>query len=76
MDIGTPTGSGESEAVYEDDFYLVTDDPDEQMVSVALIERGLILRFDYEEFREFATLVERTRTFVQLRLDNAAKNGR
>ena len=62
--------------IYEDDFFVVTDDPDEQMVNVAFVERGLVMRFDYEEFMEFVPVVERTRDHVQRRMNNASDNGR
>lgn len=62
--------------VYEDDFYVVTDDPAEQMVNIALIERGLVIRFDYEEFRDFAHVVQQTRDYMQRRTDSSARNGR
>ena len=62
--------------IYEDDFFVVTDDPEEQMVNVAFVERGIVMRFDYEELIEFATVVERTREHVQRRLNRAADNGR
>lgn len=62
--------------IYEDDFFLVTDDPDEQMVNVAFVERGLVMRFDYEELLELAEVVERTRDHVRRRLSRAAENGR
>ncbi len=68
--------SGDDNEIYEDDFYVVTDDPDEQMVNVALVERGLVIRFDYEEFREFAHVVEQTRDHVQRRSGPSARNGR
>lgn len=60
--------------VYEDDFFMVTDDPDEQMVNVAFVERGLVMRFDYEEFLEFVSVVEQTRDHVQRRLGRAGQN--
>jgi len=55
--------------IYEDDFYVVTDDPDERMINLAIVERGLVLRFDYEEVIEFAAAVERARDHVRRRLD-------
>jgi hypothetical protein len=55
----------QSDEIYEDDFFVVTDDPEEQMVNVAFVERGLVMRFDYQEFLEFAPVVERTRDYVQ-----------
>jgi hypothetical protein len=55
----------QSDDIYEDDFFVVTDDPEEQMVNVAFVERGLVMRFDYQEFLEFAPVVERTREYVQ-----------
>ena len=55
----------QSDDIYEDDFFVVTDDPEEQMVNVAFVERGLVMRFDYQEFLEFAPVVERTRAYVQ-----------
>ncbi len=64
------------DAMYEDDFFVVTDDPDEQMVNVAFVERGLVMRFDYQELIEFASVVEQTRAQVQRRLDRAGRDGR
>jgi len=64
------------DAIYEDDFFVVTDDPDEQMVNVAFVERGLVMRFDYQELIEFAAVVEQTRAQVQRRLDRAGRDGR
>ncbi len=61
--------------IYEDDFFVVTDDPDESMVNVAFVERGLVMRFDYEEFVELAAVVELTRDHVRRRLSRAAENG-
>ncbi len=68
--------TGDSNDVYEDDFFVVTDDPDEQMINLGLVERGLLMRFDYEELLEFAIVVERVRAHVQRRLDAIGKNGR
>ena len=62
--------------IYEDDFFVVTDDPDEQMVNVAFVERGLVMRFDYQELIEFAAVVEQTRAHAQRRLDRAGRDGR
>ncbi len=67
--------TGDSNDVYEDDFFVVTDDPDEQMINLGLVERGLLMRFDYEELLEFAVVVERVRVHVQRRLDAIGKNG-
>ena len=64
------------DTIYEDDFFVVTDDPDEQMVNVAFVERGLVMRFDYQELVEFASVVEQTRAQVQRRLDRAGRDGR
>ena len=55
--------------IYEDDFFVVTDDPDEQMVNVAFVERGLVMRFDYEEFLEFVGVMEQTREHVRQRMN-------
>ena len=65
-----------SNDIYEDDFYVVTDDPDEEMVNVAFVERGLVLRFDYEEFLELVPVFERTRDYVQRRERRSSENGR
>lgn len=54
--------------IYEDDFFVVTDDPDEQMVNLAFVERGLVMRFDYQELVEFAAVIEQARAHVQRRL--------
>ena len=62
--------------IYEDDFYVVTDDPDEEMVNVAFVERGLVMRFDYEEFLELVPVLERTRDYVQRRARRSRENGR
>jgi hypothetical protein len=62
--------------IYQDDFFVVTDDPGEQMVNVAFVERGFVMRFDYEELIEFASVVEQTRAHVQRRLDRAGRDGR
>ena len=64
------------DVIYEDDFFVVTDDPDDRMVNVAFIERGLVMRFDYEEFLELAPVVARTRDYIQRAVDRAAENGR
>ena len=61
--------------IYEDDFFVVTDDPDDQMVNIAFVERGLVMRFDYEEFLEFANVIEQTRDHVRRRLGRASQNG-
>jgi hypothetical protein len=66
----------QSHDVYEDDFYVVTDDPDEEMVNVAFVERGLVMRFDYEEFLELVPVLERTRDYVQRRARASGGNGR
>lgn len=65
----------DSTDIYEDDFFVVTDDPDDQMVNIAFVERGLVLRFDYEEFLELAPVIERTREYVRRRVSRAAENG-
>jgi hypothetical protein len=62
--------------IYEDDFYVVTDDPDEEMVNVAFVERGLVMRFDYEEFLELVPVLERTRDYLQRRARPSSANGR
>jgi hypothetical protein len=64
------------DVVYEDDFFVVTDDREEQMVNVAFVERGLVMRFDYEEFLELAPVVLQTRDYIQRVVDRAAENGR
>jgi len=61
--------------IYEDDFFVVTDDPEEQMVNVAFVERGLVMRFDYQEFLELAPVVERTRDYVQQRMRRIGDEG-
>jgi hypothetical protein len=66
----------QSRDVYEDDFYVVTDDPDEEMVNVAFVERGLVMRFDYEEFLELVPVLERTRDYLQRRTRPSSGNGR
>ena len=66
----------QSNDIYEDDFYVVTDDPDDEMVNVAFVERGLVLRFDYEEFLELVPVFERTRDYVQRRERRSSENGR
>jgi hypothetical protein len=66
----------QSHDVYEDDFYVVTDDPEEEMVNVAFVERGLVMRFDYEEFLELVPVLERTRDYVQRRARRSRENGR
>jgi hypothetical protein len=66
----------QSHEVYEDDFYVVTDDPEEEMVNVAFVERGLVMRFDYEEFLELVPVLERTRDYVQRRARRSRENGR
>jgi len=45
------------------------------MINLGLVERGLLMRFDYEELLEFAVVVERVRAHVQRRLDAIGKNG-
>ena len=66
----------QSNDIYEDDFYVVTDDPDEEMVNVAFVERGLVMRFDYEEFLELVPILERIRDYVQRRTQRSGENGR
>ena len=66
----------QSNDIYEDDFYVITDDPDEEMVNVAFVERGLVMRFDYEEFLELVTVLERTRDYVQRHTRRSKENGR
>ena len=66
----------QSNDIYEDDFYVVTDDPDDEMVNVAFVERGLVMRFDYEEFLELVTVLERTRDYVQRHTRRSKENGR
>jgi hypothetical protein len=66
----------QSHDVYEDDFYVVTDDPEEEMVNVAFVERGLVMRFDYEEFLELVPVLERTRDYLQRRARPSSANGR
>jgi hypothetical protein len=68
--------SPQSHDVYEDDFYVVTDDPDEEMINVAFVERGLVMRFDYEEFLELVPVLERTRDYLQRRARPSGGNGR
>jgi hypothetical protein len=65
-----------SNDIYEDDFYVVTDDPEEEMVNVAFVERGLVMRFDYEEFLELVPVFERTRDYLQRRARRSSENGR
>jgi hypothetical protein len=67
---------GYSADVYEDDFFVVTDDPDEQMVNVAFVERGLVMRFDYDEFLELVPVIEKTRDFIKRRMSGRSENGR
>jgi hypothetical protein len=55
---------------------VVTDDPDEEMVNVAFVERGLVMRFDYEEFLELVPVLERTRDYLQRRARPSGGNGR
>ena len=66
----------QSNDIYEDDFYVVTDDPDEEMINVAFVERGLVMRFDYEEFLELVPVLERTRDYLQRRARPSSGNGR
>ena len=66
----------QSNDIYEDDFYVVTDDPDEEMVNLAFVERGLVMRFDYEEFLELVPVFERTRDYLQRRARRSSENGR
>jgi hypothetical protein len=66
----------QSNDIYEDDFYVVTDDPEEEMVNVAFVERGLVIRFDYEEFLELVPVFERTRDYLQRRARRSGENGR
>jgi hypothetical protein len=66
----------QSNDIYEDDFYVVTDDPDDEMVNVAFVERGLVMRFDYEEFLELVPVFERIRDYVQRRSRRSSENGR
>jgi hypothetical protein len=68
--------SQQSHDVYEDDFYVVTDDPDEEMINVAFVERGLVMRFDYEEFLELVPVLERTRDYLRRRAQRSGGNGR
>ncbi len=62
--------------IYEDDFFVVTDDPDEQMVNIAFVERGLVMRFDYEEFLEFVPVIEQTRDYLTRHMGGRSENGR
>jgi hypothetical protein len=46
------------------------------MVNVAFVERGLVMRFDYEEFLELVPVLERTRDYLQRRARPSSGNGR
>ena len=64
-----PSFSTKSGDIYEDDFYVVTDDPEERMVNIAFIERGFVMRFDYEEFLEYVKVAEQARNHIAKSLD-------
>jgi hypothetical protein len=54
----------QSPNIVETDFFISQDDPESEMVSVGFLERSMVMEFDYEEFLEFAEVVDQIRDYI------------